>query len=142
MTVFISRLKNSRPPIIYEDGLMTRDFVFVKDVANINFEALRSGEGVFNVGTGKATSILAVYMDISRKLGSEIDPSFSYESRPGDIRNIFADNKKLKKAFPSISFTKLNDGITELLEWSSSLHSIDLFDKVESERKQFLSLNR
>ncbi|MBU1120547.1 SDR family NAD(P)-dependent oxidoreductase, partial [Candidatus Micrarchaeota archaeon] len=52
IAIFLSRVKNDKPPIIYEDGLQTRDFVSVHDVVEANVKAMNSSNanyGVFNV---------------------------------------------------------------------------------------------
>ena len=95
---FISRVKRGLPPIIYGDGKQTRDFVYVKDVVNLIEIALKRGENreVYNVGTGRETSILElakIVMDIA-----EINDKPVFDKpRKGDIRRSCADISKAKK---------------------------------------------
>ena len=95
---FISRVKRGLPPIIYGDGKQTRDFVYVKDVVNLIEIALKRGENreVYNVGTGRETSILElakIVMDIA-----EINDKPVFDKpRNGDIRRSCADISKAKK---------------------------------------------
>ena len=59
-SIFSTRLLNGQPPVLYEDGRQTRDFVFVQDVARANVAALEDSRfdyQVFNVGTGKGTTV-------------------------------------------------------------------------------------
>lgn len=95
---FISRVKQNLPPIIYGDGLQTRDFVHVRDVVNFIEIALRKGDSgeAYNVGTGKKTSILElaeIIMDVAGVKGS---PEFD-KPRKGDIRRSCADISKARK---------------------------------------------
>jgi len=61
--IFSSRLLNGKPPVIFEDGLQSRDFVHVSDIVQANLLAMERDEAdydVFNVGTGRAMTILDV----------------------------------------------------------------------------------
>ena len=74
--IFSSRLLNDRPPLVFEDGRQTRDFIDVRDIARCCALAL-SEDGAdgrtLNVGTGAPTSIVEVARD-RRGLGKEIEP--------------------------------------------------------------------
>src|SRR3989339_22478 len=86
------------------DRKQTRDFVHVRDVARANILALKKGLiGVFNVGSGKSTSILDLYEIISDVLGKDAEgsergagPRFE-AARKGDVRHISADMEKAIK---------------------------------------------
>ena len=110
----------------------------MEDVAGINVTSLTKGQGVYNVGTGRATSLLEIVGMLNRVAGLEIPPKISEEFRPGDNRHDFADNSKLRKAFGDISFTDMQDGMKRLVEWSAGAHINDLFEKEERERRRFL----
>jgi dTDP-L-rhamnose 4-epimerase len=58
--IFMSRIKNNKPPVIFEDGLQTRDFVYVTDVVQACILALneKANYQVYNVGCGKSIKIL------------------------------------------------------------------------------------
>lgn len=91
---FISNVMKDKPPIIYGDGLQTRDFVFVKDVVRANILAALSEEsGSFNIGSGISTSIAGLAETIIRVFGKDIEPVHR-EQRTGEIRNSLADISK------------------------------------------------
>src|SRR5579875_1277394 len=73
--IFSARLLNDRPPLVFEDGRQTRDFIDVRDLVRGCALALRAdaadGRAV-NLGTGRATSILEVARTIATGLGKEI----------------------------------------------------------------------
>lgn len=137
MSVFYSRIHLGKPPIIFEDGKNTRDFIHVKDVADYNVLALEKGEGIYNVGTGINTTILALYELIRRKLAANSDAKITGESRIGDIRHIYADTSKISGAFGERRLVTLDFGISEFLNWASKNDSRDMFEKAERIRKYF-----
>src|SRR5205823_3323089 len=70
--IFASRLLNDKPPLVFEDGRQTRDFIDVRDLARCCSLALTRDDGdgrAINVGTGKPTSVLEVAHVIARGLG-------------------------------------------------------------------------
>ena len=56
ISIFINQILNNKPLTIYGDGKNTRDFIYIKDVVKANILSLNK-EGIFNIGTGKETSI-------------------------------------------------------------------------------------
>ena len=118
-SIFSTRLLNDLSAVIYEDGLQTRDFVYVKDVAAANVLVLESDEAdyqVFNVGTGKSLSVLEIARTLSRIYNKDIEPEVGGKFRPGEVRHIVADISKIKGIGfkPKYSF---EDGIKEYVEW-------------------------
>lgn len=121
LAIFASRYLNDNPPLIFEDGLQKRDFVYVTDVARAFRLALETDEAagkVFNVGSGQAFTILEVARRLGRVLGKEqIAPEITREYRMGDIRHCFADITRAQNVLgytPQISF---DDGLTTLAAW-------------------------
>jgi dTDP-L-rhamnose 4-epimerase len=140
LAIFISRLKNGHPPIVFEDGHQIRDFINVIDIARINVMALEHGDGVYNVGTGKHISLLNAIKTISDLMGSSIQPLITNDFRPGDNRHDFADASKLISDFGFYRFSNFNHGVESLVEWALKTKSIDIVDKAEKERKSYLKL--
>jgi dTDP-L-rhamnose 4-epimerase len=99
LRTFTMRLLNDAPPIIYEDGQQLRDYVCVGDVAQANLLALeddRANYQVFNVGGGRATTVLEYAYLVAEKLGKAISPCIPGEFRFGDTRHIISDISKLQ----------------------------------------------
>ena len=138
LAIFLSRLKNGNQPTLFEDGGQLRDYVYVKDVANLNVAALKKGSGVYNLGTGKPTSLLDIVRLLNNGLGFDIPPKILGEFRPGDNRHDYADTTKLVRDFGPVKFTNLSDGIEELIEWSKDVNATDNFEKQEKERKKYI----
>ena len=98
--IFISRLKNNKKAVIFEDGLQSRDFISVHDLVNAFILSLESDEAnnqMFNIGFGKSTSILEIAEIISKLLGKPNLIRINREYRKNDIRHCFADISKAKR---------------------------------------------
>jgi dTDP-L-rhamnose 4-epimerase len=136
--IFMSRIKNNKPPIIFEDGLQTRDFVYVTDLVRACILALneKADYQVYNVGCGKPIKILDVAKTIAKIYKKDIKPEIRNKYRKGDIRHCFADIKKIKKELkfkPKVSF---EEGIKKLVLWSKTAQAIDFYEKAEEELKE------
>jgi UDP-glucose 4-epimerase len=91
VAIFLDRLRDGQETVIFGDGEQTRDFVFVGDVvAGLLAAAASPGGGVYNVGTGEASSIREVHRRCAEAAGVEQEPGFDAE-RPGDLRNSVID---------------------------------------------------
>jgi dTDP-L-rhamnose 4-epimerase len=118
---FASRLANSQPPMIFEDGRQRRDFVHVKDVARAFRLALEQQQArghVINVGSGQAYAISEVAALLADAMGvPEIKPDILGKARSGDIRNCFADISKARELLGFAPRFTLENSIGELAEW-------------------------
>jgi nucleoside-diphosphate-sugar epimerase/EAL domain-containing protein (putative c-di-GMP-specific phosphodiesterase class I) len=107
--------------IIYGDGEQSRDFVYVSDVVNANILAMHApaemvAGKVFNIGSGRATTIRLTFEAIACMTGYTGDPRF-VQARPGDIRRSVASLDAASQAFgykPAISFA---DGLYKTITW-------------------------
>jgi len=79
ITKFMERISKKQPPIIFGDGTQTRDFVSVEDVVKANLKAMLGNvdAGFFNIGSGKAVSILALAKIMIKASGLSFEPVFS-----------------------------------------------------------------
>jgi dTDP-L-rhamnose 4-epimerase len=134
--IFSSRLLNDQPPLIYEDGEQTRDFVSVHDIVQANILALASDGAdyqVVNVGTGRATSIKFIAEVIAKGLGKEIAPTITGQFREGDIRHCIADITKARTLLGYEPKVRLEDGLVELLDWVGKQDADDKLDSASAE---------
>ena len=133
--VYCARLLNGNPPVVYEDGLQTRDFVNVKDIARANKLAIESdvSDEVFNVGTGRPLSILELANILIAQLGFDGAAEVSGQYRQGDIRHCYADVSKIKSALGFEPQVKFEDGVSELVAWVKQQTADDSFDKARRE---------
>jgi len=95
--LFIQKVLDGRPPIIFGDGKQTRDFAFVKDVVEANILAAESdAAGVYNIGKGERVSINRLAKLVIKLVGNSVEPLHE-ESRAGDIRHSLADISKARQ---------------------------------------------
>jgi len=146
MAIFSSRILNNNPPLIFEDGLQTRDFVHVSDIVQANLLAMNSdlsacehaqaGKAngqIFNVGTGQAVTILEIAELLISAMQSDLKPEIVNKFRVGDIRHCFADISKIRETLGFEPKVSLNDGIKELVDWVKEQAAVDEFEKAERE---------
>lgn len=129
--IFISRIKAGKSPVIFEDGLQSRDFVSVYDIVSANIAVMESDKAdyqVFNVGSGKKVTILEMAKLITKLSGKKLNPQITNTYRKGDIRHCFADVTKIKRVLNWKPIVKFEEGMKELVEWSSAEESKDYFD--------------
>jgi dTDP-L-rhamnose 4-epimerase len=129
--IFSSRLLNDRPPVIFEDGKQTRDFIDVRDIARCCALALtESGADgrTLNVGTGRPTSVAEVAQVIARGLGKEIEPEVVNEYRAGDIRHCYADTQLANELLGFRAEIPFEAGMQELLVWLEGQEAADSVD--------------
>lgn len=136
--IFSTRLRNGKPPVIYEDGLQSRDFIHVSDIVQGILIALDHPQApgqALNVGTGRATSILQIAQALARAYGVRIQPVVAGRFRAGDIRHCFADISRISQLGfrPRIG---LEEGLAELVRWGATAEAEDLFDAAEQQLTQ------
>lgn len=133
--IFSSRIKNNNPPLIYEDGLQTRDFIDVGDIVESCILAMKSEKAdykYYNVGTGKAVTIRKVAETLVDLYKKDITPKIVNRYRTGDIRHCYADIEKIKE----IGFTPkigLKEGLKNLVEWGKSEEAVDRTEEANLE---------
>ena len=118
--IFISRLLNGEPPLVFEDGEQKRDFVHVADVAEAFATVLESDKRVwevFNVGSGQSVTVNSIARTLARLLRKNIAPQVLDKYRVGDIRHCFADISRIEKAFEFKPRREFDDGMEELIRW-------------------------
>jgi dTDP-L-rhamnose 4-epimerase len=129
--IFSSRILNERPPVVFEDGRQTRDFIDVRDIARGCVLALtRDGADgrAVNLGTGAPTSILEVAEVIARGLGREIEPEVVEQYRAGDIRHCYADPRLAEELLGFRAEIAFEAGMQDLLAWLEGQEAADSVD--------------
>jgi len=119
ISLFSQRMLRRRPIVVYEDGLQTRDFVNVVDVARANLAVAfddRAAGQVYNVGTGVGTTVLQVIDALGELLGVEPDVRRPGWYRSGEVRHLLTDADALnglgwKPTVPVM------DGLAVFVDW-------------------------
>lgn len=135
--IFSARVLNNQPPVLYEDGLQSRDFIHVRDVVRASILAMERKEAdyeVFNVGTGQPQTILQIAQVLIDMLaGIPMEPEIAGRYRRGDIRHCFADVRKIKDRLDFVPQVSFEDGISDLADWVRDQEAVDGFDQVTAE---------
>lgn len=116
---FLKNLRSGRPPIIYGDGMQTRDFVHVQDVIGAIWLCLNNGKvwgEAFNIGSGKATTLNGLAELLAKIVGKPLKPVYE-ESKSGDIKHSFADVGKAARVLGYESKIPLEKGLANFVEW-------------------------
>lgn len=136
--IFLSRLRNNKQPVVYEDGLQTRDFISVYDIVNANTACLENEKSfgkVFNLGTGNPITIKALAEILADILSKKIAPKITQEFRSGDVRHCIADIELIKNTLnwqPKWSFEQ---GLKDLIKWGEKIKAKDLFSQASKKLK-------
>jgi len=119
IAIFSTRLLSGQPPVLYEDGLQTRDMSYVEDIARANWLAMENAavDGLpVNIGSNVATPIIDLAFLIADALSVPIEPIVRGEFRPGEMRDLQSDitRAQLIGYQPQVSLT---DGIARYMAW-------------------------
>jgi dTDP-L-rhamnose 4-epimerase len=134
--IFASRLLNRREPVIFEDGLQSRDFTHVSDIVQGILLALESEDAVghaVNLGTGRPTTVAEVAKVIAAGMGLDVEPNYRQQYRAGDIRHCVADPSNAERILGFKARTSFEDGMAELIVWLEEQHADDQVDAATEE---------
>jgi len=123
---FVKAAMNGKQPTIFGDGLQTRDFVFVENVAEANLKAATaegaSGE-VFNVAGGQQTSLLDLVAALAKATGKPLNPRFE-PARNGEVKHSRAAVDRAREILGFVPTVSLEEGLQRTVEgtiaWESS----------------------
>jgi UDP-glucose 4-epimerase len=117
VAIFLSRLLSGEQPRIFGDGSQGRDYVYVGDVVRATLAAAENDGGVFNVGTGRETSVVELYELCRRVAGKEDVEAVFAPPRPGELQRSVLD---ISHAVDELGWRpehSLEDGLRETWEW-------------------------
>jgi dTDP-L-rhamnose 4-epimerase len=120
LSIFSTLMLENKPINIFEDGLESRDFVHVKDIADGVIASLTNSQSngeIINLGSGINTTVIEVAEILKKAYDSQSKLNITGDFRVGDIAHNKADISKARKLLnfnPSIS---LNDGLADFCKW-------------------------
>ena len=119
---FISLMLAGKAPTIYGDGLTSRDFVYIDNVVSANLLAAKAPADkvagkIFNVATGKRTTLLEAFAEIKRILGFPGEVNHEPE-RTGDIKHSGASIAAAEGAFGYKVVADLAYGLEKTIAWA------------------------
>ena len=140
LSIFSTRIKNGNDITIFEDGLESRDFVYVDDIVDATILGIEKDEAngeVFNVGLGQAIDVNTVASTLVKTYDSNSKITISGNYRLGDIRDNYADLTKIKSKLgfePKVSF---EEGIRRFTAWVNFQEVVeDKYEKSIEEMKE------
>ena len=122
LAVFSNLARQNQGIEIYEDGLESRDFVYIDDVVEATMRSINySGQfvGALNVGSGQVTSVMTVAQEIKAYFDSESTIKVTGAFRMGDIRHNIADVSKLEQVLGFVPAVPFKQGLANFLGWAA-----------------------
>jgi UDP-glucose 4-epimerase len=116
VALFLGALADGRQATIFGDGSQTRDYVYVGDVARATLAALGQEGGVFNIGTGRETSVLELYDLCRRAAGSDAE-AVQAPARAGELLRNVLDPSLAADTLGFMPLVGLEDGLQATWEW-------------------------
>lgn len=123
LSIFSTRIRRGQNLPIFEDGLETRDFVHVQDVAKAFAAAVDHATPIarsLNVGAGIKTTVKDIAGALSDAFGAPRDLVTTHQYRLGDIRHNFADTSSLESVLGYRAQISLQHGLRRFADWVSS----------------------
>lgn len=137
LAIFLSRLLAGQPPVVYEDGGQTRDFVSVHDVVDAVLAAIESSAAdgaVINIGSGVPRRVGDVARTLGRVAGvPEIEPIITRQFRRGDVRHCIADPSRTRTLLGFEPRVDWEEGLRELVQWCRGTFAVDRFSQADHE---------
>jgi dTDP-L-rhamnose 4-epimerase len=123
LAIFTNLAKENLPIKVFEDGLESRDFVYIDDVVDATWRAI-SDEAprveILNVGSGDRVTILEVVQAVLQFFSSSSPVSVTGAFRQGDVRHSLADIERIRNVLKYEPRLKFSQGVTHFLAWVAS----------------------
>jgi UDP-glucose 4-epimerase len=116
---WMERIAAGQPPLILGDGTQTMDFVYIEDVARSNILALESDiiDDVFNIASGRETSLNELAAALLKVMGSDLQPEYGPERKVNPVSRRMADTTKAEQLLGFRAQVSLEDGLSRLVDW-------------------------
>lgn len=120
---WLDKIDQGLPPVIFGDGKNTLDFIFVEDIARATMLALKSkiNEGVYNVASGKETSLNELAESLLKLTNSKLRPIHEAPREVYYVTRRRADIKLAKQELGFVAKTSLRKGLKKLIEWRDQM---------------------
>jgi UDP-glucose 4-epimerase len=116
VAIFFNALLGGVTPKLFGDGSQTRDYVYVGDVARATVAAAERDGGVYNVGTGRETSVVELLELCQRIAGTSFKPELA-PARPGELQRAVVDPSRAVDELGWRPERSLEDGLRETWEF-------------------------
>ena len=124
MIKWLDCIRDGKNPVIFGDGLTTMDFVYVKDIAKANVNALLSEvyDEAFNIGNCEETSLKGLLDVLLEVNNTKLKPEFKDANSINPVSKRIADISKAKSMINFEPTVTLKQGLLELSQWYFSLN--------------------
>jgi UDP-glucose 4-epimerase len=116
VAIFLGALARGEQAYVFGDGLQARDYVYVGDVARATTAALGQEGGIFNVGTGRATSVVELYALCTSVAGSDAHAEHA-PPRLGELFRSVLDPELAARELGFRAMVELEDGLRATWDW-------------------------
>ena len=116
VAIFLGALSRGEQAKIFGNGAQTRDYVYVGDVARATTSTVGQDHGVFNVGTGRETSVVELYELCARVAGSDISAEQA-PARLGELQRSFLDPTRAATELGFTAMVEVEDGLRATWDW-------------------------
>ena len=118
VAIFSKKICGGESPVIFGDGLQSRDFVYVEDVARANISGLEleTDSKAFNVGTGVETTVFSLYEFLREIFNSTIEPTYA-DPVAGEVRRIRLNCDLAKKELGWMPSYSIREGLEKTVLW-------------------------
>ncbi len=118
--IFIKKMLKGESPVIFGDGMTSRDFTYVENNIDANLKACVSGAESFgeviNIASGKEISLNDLVEKINKNLGTNIKPIYKKE-RVGDVKHSLGSISKAKKLLGFKPIVNFDQGLAKTVEF-------------------------
>jgi UDP-glucose 4-epimerase len=116
VAIFFNKLRDGETPLVFGDGSQTRDYVYVGDVVRATLAAAERDGGVYNVGTGRETSVVELLELCQRIAGTSFEPELA-PPRPGELQRSVLDPSRAVDELSWRPERSLDEGLRETWEF-------------------------
>ncbi len=121
LAVFSNLAREKKPIRVFEDGLESRDFVYIDDVVDATFRAATyplTGTHSVNVGSGVRTTVAEIAREINTYFQNDAETGITGEFREGDIRHNCADLTLAAQLLGYAPGWHFHNGLKSFLDWT------------------------
>ncbi len=117
VAIFTGEMLEGGQPVINGPGEQTRDYVYVGDVVRANLMALdHDGSGVFNVGTGRETSVNELFRKLRAETGAKVDETHG-PAKPGEQQRSVLGYEKAESELGWAPQVPIDEGLAHTVDW-------------------------
>jgi UDP-glucose 4-epimerase len=125
VAIFTTEMLGGGQPVINGPGEQTRDYVYVGDVVRANLAALAyDGSGVFNVGTGRETSVNELFRLLRAETGADVEETHG-PAKPGEQQRSVLGYENAERDLGWTPQVPIEDGLARTVDWFRTRHELE-----------------